>query len=99
MFNKTDIMKAVSLRTAYIQEDVNIICNCFLDALKEAIATGEDVHIAGLGKFQVKDTPPKMMKDIRTGEEKYIAASKRITYTPAVSLKTTVKDALIPKNE
>ncbi|RSU64367.1 HU family DNA-binding protein, partial [Sphingomonas sp. S-NIH.Pt3_0716] len=53
----------------------------------EAAAKGEEISLPGFGKFKVKDTPERSGRNPSTGEAITIAASKKITFTPAKALK------------
>ena len=55
-----------------------------------AAADGEEISLAGFGKFKVKATPEREGRNPANGEKITIAASKKITFAPAKA----VKDAL-----
>lgn len=55
-----------------------------------AAATGTETSIPGFGKFKVKDTPAREGRNPSTGATIKIAASKKLTFTPAKA----IKDAL-----
>ena len=55
-----------------------------------AAAKGEEVSLAGFGKFKVKDSPAREGRNPATGEAMQIAASRKLTFAPAKA----VKDAL-----
>jgi len=60
-------------------------------AIAEAAAKGEDVSILGFGKFKVQDKPARTGRNPATGQAIAIAATKKVTFTPAKPLKDTVK--------
>ena len=55
-----------------------------------AAKKGEEVNLAGFGKFKVKDSPARQGRNPATGEAIEIAASRKLGFTPAKQ----VKDAL-----
>lgn len=59
-------------------------------AIVAAAAKGEEVSLAGFGKFKIKDSPAREGRNPATGETIQIAASKKLTFAPAKA----VKDAL-----
>lgn len=59
-------------------------------AIVAAAAKGEEVSLAGFGKFKIKDSPAREGRNPATGETIQIAASKKLTFVPAKA----VKDAL-----
>jgi DNA-binding protein HU-beta len=56
----------------------------------DAAKKGEEVNLAGFGKFKVKDSPARQGRNPGTGETIEIAASRKLGFSPAKQ----VKDAL-----
>ena len=56
----------------------------------EAAKQGDEVNLAGFGKFKVKDSPARQGRNPATGETIEIAASRKLGFSPAKQ----VKDAL-----
>jgi len=61
-----------------------------LAGIVEAAKKGEDINLPGFGKFKVKDSPARQGRHPTTGEMIEIAASRKLSFTPAKQ----VKDAL-----
>lgn len=59
-------------------------------AVTDAAIVGEETSIPGFGKFKVKETAEREGRNPSTGATVTIAASKKLTFTPAKA----VKDAL-----
>jgi DNA-binding protein HU-beta len=60
------------------------------DVLKDivdAAASGEEVSLPGFGKFKVRATPEREGRNPSSGEKIKIAASKKLTFSPAKSVK------------
>jgi DNA-binding protein HU-beta len=81
--------------TLVANHDMNKADACkAVDALMAAIviaaSKGDEVTLAGFGKFKVKDNPAREGRNPSTGETIQIAASKKLTFVPAKA----VKDAL-----
>jgi DNA-binding protein HU-beta len=66
-----------------------IVENVFKE-IAAAASSGDETSIPGFGKFKVKDTPAREGRNPSTGATIKIAASKKLTFTPAKA----VKDAL-----
>lgn len=58
-----------------------------MNMMAEAVAAGEEVSLPGFGKFRLKDRPARAGRNPATGEAITIAASKKLTFTPAKALK------------
>jgi DNA-binding protein HU-beta len=56
-------------------------------AIGDAAARGEEVALAGFGKFKVADWPERDGRNPSTGATIKIAASKKISFTPAKAMK------------
>ena len=60
------------------------------DVLKDivdAAASGAEVSLPGFGKFKVRATPEREGRNPSSGEKIKIAASKKLTFSPAKSVK------------
>lgn len=56
-------------------------------AIADAAAKGEEVSLNGFGKFKVKDVPAREGRNPSTGATIQIAASRKLTFSPAKSVK------------
>lgn len=56
-------------------------------AIVAAAAKGDEVSLAGFGKFKIKDSPAREGRNPATGETIQIAASKKLTFVPAKAVK------------
>ena len=63
------------------------VIDATLGAIIEAVANGEEVSLPGFGKFKRKETPARPGRNPATGEAIQIAASSKVTFTPAKALK------------
>ena len=53
----------------------------------DAAASGAEVSLPGFGKFKVKVTPEREGRNPASGEKIEIAASKKLAFSPAKSVK------------
>ena len=66
------------------------IVDDILKNIVDAAASGVEVSLPGFGKFKVKATPEREGRNPASGEKIKIAASKKLTFSSA----KTVKDPL-----
>lgn len=59
-------------------------------AIADAAVSGAETSVAGFGKFKLKESPAREGRNPGTGATITIAASRKLTFTPAKA----VKDAL-----
>jgi DNA-binding protein HU-beta len=63
------------------------IVDDFLKDIVDAAARGAEVSLPGFGKFKVKETPEREGRNPGSGEKIKIAASKKLTFSSAKSVK------------
>ncbi|GBQ30279.1 HU family DNA-binding protein [Gluconacetobacter azotocaptans] len=73
--SKTDARKAVDALVA---------------AVTHAAKAGDEVTLPDLGKFRVKDVPAREGRNPATGATITIAASRKLTFTPAKALRDSL---------
>jgi DNA-binding protein HU-beta len=66
------------------------VISAFLDTIEEHVASGNKVRVDKLGILQVKDRAARKGRNPQTGEEIKIAASKKVSFRVASSLKERV---------
>ncbi len=85
--NKTQLIQKIAENGNMTKKDAEIALKAVIDAISDSVASGEKVQVAGFGSFDVKARDARMGRNPKTGEAVEIAASKRIVFTAAQSLK------------
>jgi DNA-binding protein HU-beta len=67
----------------------NIVDSVFKQ-IADAAASGAETSLPGFGKFKVKETPARDGRNPSTGATIKIAASKKLTFTPAKAIKDAI---------
>ena len=62
----------------------------FFKAIADAAMSGAETSLPGFGKFKVKDSPARDGRNLSTGATIAIAASKKLTFTPAKAIKDSL---------
>lgn len=62
------------------------------DIIKSQLESGNDVKIAGFGKWTVKHKKERMGRNPKTGESMTIRARKVVTFKPSLILKNDLND-------
>ena len=88
--NKTELVKKVATAGGYTQKDVSAVLDIFATTVMETVASGEEVNIAGFGKFTVSERAAREGRNPATGESITIAASKSPKFKAATAFKTAV---------
>lgn len=87
---KKELIAAMAEKTEQTKKDTEVMLNTLIDVISETLSNGEEVAIAGLGKFTVRERAARSGRNPQTGETIEIAASK----APAFKASKTLKDAI-----
>ncbi|HUD91908.1 HU family DNA-binding protein [Sphingobium sp.] len=85
--NNTDLAEAVAASHDISKADARKLVDSVIGAIADAAAKGDEVSLNGFGKFKVKDSPARQGRNPATGAVIEIAASKKLTFTPAKAVK------------
>lgn len=85
--NTTELVDAVASQQGIAKSDAKKILDGLIQAIMESAAKGEEISLNGFGKFKVKDSPARDGRNPATGETISIAASRKLTFTPAKAVK------------
>ena len=88
--NNTDIAEKIAAEHGVTKADARKIVDSVFAAIADAAADNEEVALSAFGKFKVKASPAREGRNPATGETIKIAASKKLTFTSA----KTIKDKL-----
>ncbi|GAA4340437.1 DNA-binding protein HU-beta [Pigmentiphaga soli] len=90
MRTKKELIDALSERTQQPKNVSEAFLDALGDALRDTLASGDEVVLPGVGKFSVKAKAAKTGRNPRTGESIQIAARR----SPAFSAAKVLKDAV-----
>lgn len=86
---RNDIISAVATNNPrFIKAGVRVLVNAALDALAEAIASGQHVEIRRLGVFSTKYRPPRKSRNPRTGDSINVGSSRGVRFKMSRDIKT-----------
>ena len=88
--NKLQLIDAVAQSTGMTKKDASAAVSAVLDAIVDALASGDDVKITGFGGFEVKTREARTGRNPRTGEPVEIPASKYVSFSAGSVLKDKV---------
>ena len=87
---KADLVSKVADLASLTKADADKAVDAVLTAITAALKAGDDVRLAGFGRFSVSSRAAREGKNPRTGEKITIPASK----APKFSAGKALKDAL-----
>jgi len=90
--NKATLVEKVSemVGTTKIQAESTV--DAVFNTITASVKTGDDVAIAGFGKFSLKNTKAREARNPKTGATVHVAASKKPKFTAAKAFKELVKN-------
>lgn len=87
---KAEIMSALAEKTGLTKADVEKVFNATFELIKEELSKGNEMSVAGFGKFKITERAAREGRNPQTGETIKIAASKSVSFKAGKELKETV---------
>lgn len=81
--HKNDLVQELAKRMGCEKKLAAEQIDTLLDIIEEHVSYGEDVSIAGFGKFYARQKPARKARNPRTGEEIEIEAHTAFDFKPA----------------
>ena len=85
--NTTELVAKIAETHGVSKAQAKAIVDDILKDIVEAAAGGAEVSLPGFGKFKVKETLEREGRNPANGERIKIAASKKLTFSPAKAVK------------
>jgi DNA-binding protein HU-beta len=88
--NTADLIEQVAAEHGVAKEHAKKILDSAVAAITAAASAGEEVTLAGFGRFKVTDRAERPGRNPATGETIIIAASRKLAFTAAKSVRDTL---------
>ena len=88
--NTNDLIERVAAEHGIAKDHTKKVLDSIVAAITAAASAGDEVTLAGFGRFKVADRAERQGRNPATGKSMTIAASKKLIFTPA----KPVRDAL-----
>jgi DNA-binding protein HU-beta len=85
--NATELVAKLAETHGVSKAQAKSIVDDIMKNILDAAASGAEVSLPGFGKFKVKATPEREGRNPANGEKIKIAASKKLTFSSAKSVK------------
>lgn len=85
---KADIAGKMQAQHGILRAEAVELVEQVLDLVKDALIGGDEVKIAGFGKFSVKEKADRRGRDPQTGEDITIDARRVVSWRPSTILKS-----------
>lgn len=87
MTTANEIVDKIATDNSLTKAQAKSIVDSVFKQITDAAAGGAETSLPGFGKFKVKATPEREGRNPSTGATIKIAASKKLTFTPAKAIK------------
>jgi DNA-binding protein HU-beta len=88
--NKSELIDAIAVAADMPKSAAGRALDAAVEAITEALKSGDSVSLMGFGTFAVKPRPARTGRNPRTGEELQIAASIVPGFKPGKALRDAV---------
>ena len=85
--NNSDLTNSLAEAQGLSKADAKKIVDGLFGIIADAATKGEEIALNGFGKFKVKDVAAREGRNPATGEPMKIAASRKLSFTPAKAVK------------
>ena len=90
---KAELAELLFEQVGLNKREAKDIVDTFFQEIRDALARGESVKLAGFGNFQVREKPARPGRNPKTGEIIPIAARRVVTFHASQKLKSVVERA------
>lgn len=90
MTTTNEIADTIATDNGLTKAQAKTIVDSVFKQIADAAASGAETSLPGFGKFKVKETPARDGRNPSTGATIKIAASKKLTFTPAKAIKVAL---------
>lgn len=89
--NKDELYTAIYRKTRMPKWQIALALDALSEVIADALASGDRVHIAGLGSFEAKDRAPRVGRNPHKNEPVFIPAKRAPVFKASKILKTAVE--------
>lgn len=86
----TDLIEHVAAEAGLDKAQAKKALEAAIGGIVDAAKRGDEVNLTGFGKFKVKDSPARQGRNPSTGASIEIAASRKLSFSPAKQVKDAV---------
>jgi DNA-binding protein HU-beta len=73
--NKGELVDAIAIKANVTKKEADAVLSATIDAIVEAVASGDKVTLVGFGSFEKRDRAQREGRNPKTGETMTIAAT------------------------
>ena len=89
--NKAELIGRIVEKSELTKKDSALVLNAMLEAISDALGSGDKVSLLGFGTFEARERAARMGRNPRTKEEIQIPASKVPVFRAGKQFKDAIK--------
>ena len=89
---KIDLSDRISKKTGLPLEDCQKAVNAFMDVVKDALTSKDNVYLRGFGTFSSKERAQKVARDIQKNTQIIVPAHRVPHFLPSKEFKLALRD-------
>ena len=89
---KADIAERIAQRHGFTMKQSQDLLESVFGIIKSTLESGEDLKVAGFGKFEVRQKKDRLGRNPQTGEAITIEARRVLTFKASALLRKSVND-------
>ena len=91
---KSDLIEILANKLPYFQrQDVDDSVHRILERISAALSCGQRIEVRDFGAFSLRDRPPRMARNPRTGEAVAVVGTRAVYFRPGKELRERVDNA------
>ena len=88
---KSELVRALNEKLPELQvRDVELALNCILGQMVDALVQGKRIEIRGFGSFDVRNRPPRIARNPKTGEVFHLPAKAAVHFKAGMEMRDRV---------
>lgn len=85
--NTAELIDRLTAEMGYSEEEASRVVIAMMNVMTESLSQGDKITLPGIGTMEVVDRAPRKGRNLQTGEELDIPASRNIRFSPGKRLK------------
>jgi integration host factor subunit beta len=91
---KSDLIELLANELEHFQrQDIDDSVQKILERMSAALSSGERIEVRDFGAFSLRDRPPRMARNPRTGQAVAVAGTRAVYFRPGKELRERVDNA------
>jgi len=92
---RSELVDELYTSSAVSHNTVSKAVDCILQTLIESLTSGQRIEIRGFGSFKVKESPPRLARNPKTGESVQTRPKAKVAFKPSTLLNQRLNKKIV----